>query len=283
MADLENFRRIPPPLAEYTARLRPYPPIRHSQATDYIKTDKRFLIELLFNSDFDLALFERFVWNSPIHIAEYAVSSGDTSRIFMVDSRIPDHGTLDDVWKWAKEELPRIQAAIAIECPVYVPAAVRCLIELTPGGRVGVFSPPLPIRMHGNDSFPAINRVLQATGDWLSPYLAKCETDTDFKEAMMFCGQALGIEGANQWANLYRTYEVIADRFGGAGGIVNKLKGCPMNDVERFKRTANHQEAIGAFSRHARANCQPPPNPMPFNVAVQFVLGLMACWFKSGE
>jgi hypothetical protein len=57
---------------------------------------------------------------------------------------------------------------------------------------------------------------------------------------------------ARAGANLYRTYEVIADRFGGDDGVVNKLKGCSNNELERFKRTVNHQEAIGAFSRHAR-------------------------------
>jgi hypothetical protein len=283
MDELENFRRIPPPLPEYTVRVRFSHPVRQSRATDYIKTDKRFLIELLFNSDIDLAVFERFIVKSPIRISEYAISGQETSRIFMIDSRIPNDGTLEDVWKWAKEELPGIQAAISVECPNYHPAIVRCLIELFPGGKVAAIPPPLPVKVHGTDSAPVINRILHGSEDFLNPYLRKCDTDKDFKEAMMYCGQALGFEGASQWASLYRTYEVIADRFGGDEGIINKLKGSSKNELERFKRTVNHQEAIGAFSRHARVNYQPPPNPMPFDTAVRFVLGLMGFWFRSGE
>jgi hypothetical protein len=105
MADPENFRRIPPPLPEYTCRLKLYPQVRQRRATDYVKTDKRFLIELLFNSDIDLAIFERLVLYSPIRIAEYAVSAQDHSRTFMIDSRIPNDATQGDVWKWSKEEL----------------------------------------------------------------------------------------------------------------------------------------------------------------------------------
>lgn len=133
------------------------------------------------------------------------------------------------------------------------------------------------------DDVLGIYRILQSNNDLTGPYLKKCEQDKDFSEAMMYCGQALGLPGANQWANLYRTYEVIADRFGGDAGIVNQLKACSKNDLDRFKRTVNHQEAIGGFSRHARLNCQPPPNPMPFQTAVGFVLGLVASWFNSGR
>ncbi|HEY9139524.1 MAG TPA: hypothetical protein VIN93_01445 [Bryobacteraceae bacterium] len=242
------------------------------------------MVELLFNSDIDLDLFERFILNSPIRIAEYATTSEGPSRTFVTDSRIPSDATQNDVWAWAKEELARIQAAISIECPGYHPATVRCLIDLlAEGGRVALINPPLTVRVHGTDSKPAINRILQSNNDFLNPYLHKSATDSDFKEAMMYCGQALGFEGANQWANLYRTYEVIADRFGGDDGVIGKLKNCSRNELERFKRTVNHQEAIGAFSRHARLKHQPPPNPMSFDGAVGFVLGLMASWFYSEE
>lgn len=282
MGELANYRRIPPPLPDYTCRLQLYPRVRHRRATDYIKTDQRFLIELLFNSDIDLAIFERFIMYSPIRIAEYAESSNDHSRTFMVDSRISDDASQADVWKWSKEELSRIQAAIAIEWPDYQPATVRCLIELFPGGKVAAIPPPLPVKMHGTDSAPAIYRIVQGTADLLNPYLHKCDTDKDFKEALMYCGQALGFEGATQWSNLYRTYEVAADRFGGDAGLVDNLKGCSKSELERFKRTVNHQETIGAFSRHARLNYQPPPNPMSFDTAGRFVLGLMSAWLLFG-
>jgi hypothetical protein len=282
MGELENFRRIPVPPADYTARMFLQPPIRRRRALDYVKTTKRFLVELLFNSDVDLALFERFIVNTPIRMTEYATGQ-ECSRIFISDSRVPDNANQEDVWRWAHEELPRIQAAISIQSSAYHPAKVRGLIEFFPGGKVGAIPPPLPVRVVGANQMPALIATLQSNSDFLSPYVQKSESDSDFKEAMMYCGQALGFEGATQWANLYRVYEVVADRFGGHDGIVNELKVCSKNGLDRFKRTVNHQEAIGAFSRHARLNYEPPPNPMAFETAVRFVLDLMAAWFCSGK
>ncbi len=281
--DPENFHHIPLPPPGLQLRMEARPPIRKSRARDYIKSDKPFLIELLFRRDIDLALFEKFVSNSPIRIAEYKGLQQGPSRIFITDSRISDNATEDHLWKWAEEELPKVQAAIAVECPFYAPAIVQGLILLFPGGEARSTRLPVLVRNPSISDVPLTKRILESPNDPLCPYLLKWEHDKDFSEAMMYCGQALGFPGANQWANLYRAYEVIADRFGGDDGIVNCVRACSRNELERFKRTINHQEAIGAFSRHARLNCQPPPNPMRFETALEFVLGLIAFWLKSGQ
>jgi len=200
--DAENFRRIPLPPPEIQVRMQAHPPVRQSKSRDYIKADKPFLIELSFWRDIDLALFERFIKDTPLRIAEYRGGQEGPSRIFIVDSRIPDDATQDHLWKWAEEELPKIQAAIAIECPTYVPALVRGLILLSTGGLVRSTRPPLDVRVPRIDQVPAIYQILQSNNDLTGPYLSKCEKDKDFSEAMMYCGQALGLPGANQWANL---------------------------------------------------------------------------------
>ena len=282
--DTENFYRIPLPPPEIPIRMEGRPPIRRSKATNYIKSDKPFMVELLFRRDLDLALFEKFISNSSLRVAEYKSPQQQAqSRTFVVDSRVPDDAKEDDLWKWAEQELPKIHAAIAVECPFYVPPIVRGLILLFPGGEVRSTRPPLDIRVPSVSDLPVFHRILEASHDPLKPYLQKWEHDNDFSEAMMYCGQALGLPGANEWANLYRAYEVVRDHFGGDDGIINRIKACSKSELERFKRTVNHQEAIGAFSRHARLNCQPPPHPMPFEFAVEFVLRLMASWFKSGQ
>jgi hypothetical protein len=93
----------------------------------------------------------------------------------------------------------------------------------------------------------------------------------------------MGFAGSKEWANRYRAFEVLADKFGGDKEIPKRLPVCSRNDVERFTRTFNHQEAIGTFSRHARQNCQPPANPMSFDEAVAFIIMLLKAWLESGD
>jgi hypothetical protein len=284
MDDILNYRSIPPapqfqPMIVTRAGVKP----RRSRVLDYVKTDKRFLLELRFNRDIDLALFERLILNSPLRCAEYAAAKGADPRIFLIDSRISNEAMIDQVWKWANEELPRVQAAVAIECPEYQPAICLAVVDLNyPQGGIATTPPPVTVKMLQADRFPELDRILQSNGDFLDSYLAKCAADDDFAEAMMYCGRALGVPHANEWANLHRAYEVIADHFGGHEGIVRQLKGCSKNELERFKRTVNHQEAIGAYSRHARMRCAPPPKPMDFITAVKLVLQIMAVWMRCG-
>jgi hypothetical protein len=282
MEDTTNYRGIPAvPQFQPMVTTRVGVSLRQSRALDYVKTDKRYLLELQFNRDIDLAFFERFILGSSIRIAEYAEQHHAGSRIFLVDSRIRNDATVNDVWKWADEELSRIQAAVAIGCPEFQPAICVAVVDLNfRGGGIATAPPIVTIKMPRIDRFPEIDRVLQSTGDLLNPYIAKCSVDHDFSEAMTYCGRALGIPGADEWANLYRAYEVVADHFGGDDAIVHKLKGCAKNKLEHFKRTVNHQEAIGGVSRHARLHHTPPPNPMDFVAAVKLVLDIMAAWLR---
>lgn len=285
MSDPKNYRGIPQPISDPFVRVELKPPIRLSRSLNYIKTDKRYLAELRFHSDVDLALFEKFVLGSSIRLIEYRADSENQSRLFVTDTWTSEDGRGDDVvWQWVDEELPRIGTAIATSYPHFVLPMCRCVVDLNNGdGRMAAIlrSQVKPMDL---TNLSSVNTVLQDnSGHLLQPYLAKCGADADFREAMMYCGRALSFESANTWANLYRAYEVTTDRFGGHDGVVNNMRFCSKNQLERFKRTANHQEAIGAFSRHARLRYEPPPNPMDFNEAVEFVLSLVRAWQESGQ
>jgi Putative PD-(D/E)XK family member, (DUF4420) len=56
---------------------------------------------------------------------------------------------------------------------------------------------------------------------------------------------------------------------------------CSKKDWNRFRRSANHQEAIGRFSRHARSKAQPPPDPMSEHESCMFIRGLAGSWILS--
>ena len=53
-----------------------------------------------------------------------------------------------------------------------------------------------------------------------------------------------------------------------------------VSDKERklFKQTADHQDASGGESRHARNKQQPPKSPMPIDQARTMIGKLVAAW-----
>lgn len=276
---VRNIKNIPAPVSDVSCTITHSTPVRVSKSLDYIKTDKRWLVELRFNSNYELALFERFLIGTPMRLAEYQGKHDRSPRYFVIDSRIPDNATGDEVEKWMSEELPSVSAAMAIHFPMFLPPTIWCFVdveELAKGK--GPWRKGEMALILGTNSDPIVMALLKDGTDLISPYIAKCSSDADFREAAMYCGQALGFRGGNPWANLYRSFEIVADRFGGDAGISEGLKCCSKTKISRFTRTLNHQEAIGKFSRHARLNTVPPPEPMSFEESVEFVLALLKAW-----
>jgi hypothetical protein len=284
MDELENWTRIPPRISQATAGVE-YSHIRigFGPVLDYVKTDRRYLVELEFPGKIEIALFARFLSSTSIRLSFYSPSGASNPRIFMSHPGVDDSSSSNDVWRWACEEMARIQSAIAMEFPYYSPGKVVSVAERLPNGSIRVSSGVHPVKVYGTSNIPTIDRLLNTTPATLAHHLKKCTDDLDYREAAMYVGHALGFAGANEWANLYRAFEVVKDRFGGDKEIIEHLSVCSKNDIERFTRTVNHQEAIGAFSRHARLNHQPPPNPIGFDEAVEFILALLKAWLESGQ
>jgi hypothetical protein len=284
MGDPQNYKGIPQPVSDFFVTVKLQPSRRYGRSLDYVKTDRRYLIELRFHSEVDLALFEKFIQHSPVRLIEYQTKDDRQSRFFVTDSRMKDDGGWEAAWRWVYEELPRSGTAIAIHFPQFVLPECRCIIDLQhENGHIAAMPPPVNVRIVGTVNLPSLDALLTDTsGRLLHPFLAMCDNDADFREAVMYCGQALRLGNENPWASLYRAYEVVADRFGGDKVITTDIGLCSQRQLERFKRTLNHQEAIGAFSRHARSDHAPPPDPMVLNEALEFVLALVREWQRPG-
>jgi hypothetical protein len=274
-----NYRNIPEPLGEIRVRVTLGRPPRFSRPFDYVKTDHSFMVELVFNSDLDLAMFEKVIQGSTLRFYEYP---GSPSRIFVTDDRLPRPCTRTEIDRWVDLELHRINAAVGLRCPGYLGARCRSVVELFPDGRSGPsteserFSPP-PMDMDQE-----WNSIRALGGPLLDDYLEKVEADPDFAEAMALMGQALAIEGAQPWSNLYRAYEIIAQHVGGKHKLSSR-GWCTQDELSLFTRTVNHQKAIGSFSRHARQKGDPPPTPMRFREAKRFVLRLVQSWLDENS
>ncbi len=277
--EVRNIRDIQSPVSDVSCSVILSPPLRLNRCLDYIKTDKRWLIELRFNSNYEIALFERFIIGTPIRFVEYQGRYDRSPRYFYIDSRIPNSATREIVVRWMREQLPCISAAMAIHFPRFLPPTIRCIVDVAEALKgKGPWCESEMALIHGTSSTPIIRRLLEDGTDLISPYLAMCAADGNFREAAMYCGQALGFRGGNPWMALYRAFEVVCDNFGGDAGVVECLSCVSKKQIDRFTRTINHQEAIGQFSRHARSKAVPPPEPMSFEEAVEFVLVLLRAW-----
>ena len=261
MKDLSNFQNIPNPVGEPSVRMELLANLRYCKIVNYVKTGERYLMDLVFSSNIDFAIFVKFIQGSSIRLTEYRSDTDARVRILVTDSRIGDDDW-DQAWKWVNQELPLIGAAIAIYFPDFVLPTCRCVVDLhNPGGGKAAMAPPVPTKMVGKAGITnALALLKEFTGDDFNLFLAKCDADQDFKEAASYTGCALTLGSANSWANLYRAYEVVADRFGGEDSITKTHLFCSVNQLNTFKRTVNHQEAIGAFL--GMPDSRPPRHPI---------------------
>lgn len=277
-----NYRNILEPVGAITIRVTVTRPTRYPRPLDYVKTGHRFIVELVFNGDIDLAVFERAVDGSPIRLFEYRSSTpGGMTRLFVTDDRLPRSCEETEMWRWIDLELPRVNCAVALKCPSYHAAEFKALIELFPDGRSAPQTRWKRIKVHALEWDPEIDRALSFEGMQLSRYLDKSEADPNFTEAMMFVGRSLTFEDAQPWADLYRAYEIIAHHAGGQHRLVTGSQWGAESEHRLFRQTVNHQKAIGVFSRHARTQTDPPKDPMSFESARRFMLRLMDAWLLS--
>lgn len=105
--------------------------------------------------------------------------------------------------------------------------------------------------------------------------LAVAETNHDVAEVL----EILGRPEPPNFAELYKIDEII--KSGGQLAAVLQSAGISDQERKRFKQTADHQDASGADSRHARNKQQPPKNPMPIDQARAMINKLVAAWLDS--
>jgi hypothetical protein len=126
--------------------------------------------------------------------------------------------------------------------------------------------------LHGTSSYASIRSFLEGR-ESLSSLLSKADSNADVQEAFFFLGAS-----GNVWANLYKVSEIVEKSMGGRSSDLFRKNLCTRTEWNRFRRTANHQEATGVLSRHARTNQDPPLDPMAPDVAKLFIIELLKQW-----
>jgi hypothetical protein len=123
--------------------------------------------------------------------------------------------------------------------------------------------------------YPAIADFLNSDAAPINSILPAMKSNKDVQDALFY----LGADG-NVWANLYKVTEIVAESIGGEKAVFQN-EWCPRTAWKRFRRTANHQEAIGRFSRHARLQAEPPTDPMTDAEARLFAGALVKKWIDA--
>ena len=265
---LQNIKYVVPAVRNVRAKSNTSAFTRRAPKLDYAKARQRWWIHVDFNSDIDLYIFENTVSGSEVRLVELK------DLFYVEDPRIPDTADMGEASRLAETIIAQLNGATQILCPHFLGVRIESMIELLDNGTGrGIVS--YPITLHGSSTYPDIETFLKGPSAPITSILAAMNLNTDVQEALYY----LGAEG-NAWANLYKACEVVEDHAGAAKAMFQS-GWCSRSAWERFSRTANHQEAIGRFSRHARSQVEPPPDPMTVSEARRFVAELVSHWIRS--
>jgi hypothetical protein len=90
----------------------------------------------------------------------------------------------------------------------------------------------------------------------------------------------LSASDAMTWVGLYRIREVIEDDVGGRH-VLEKQGWGSVDDLKRFKHSANSVQVGGDKSRHGKEPQLPPKNPMTSAEAEAYVKCIVQAWLAS--
>lgn len=241
---------------------------RLSQNLDYAKARQRWWIQVRFNSDVDLMILEKAITGSEIRLVQLE------DKFYLEDQRIPDTADIGEAYRLAECVLAQVNGATQVLCRHFKGAQCECMVELL-GNGTGRGIAKFEMVVHGISDYPAIEFFLKGGPAPIRAMLSVWKSEKDIQDALFY----LGAEG-NIWANLYKACEIVEDHVGTSKLLLDK-GWCPESEWKRFRRTANHQEAIGLFSRHARSKTVAPTDPMSVTEAKYFVGGLVSSWIQS--
>jgi hypothetical protein len=267
---LRNIRRIVPAVRNIRVQVSNSTITRSGPKLNYAKANQRWWIHVEFNSNIDLYIFEKALKDSEVRLVELC------SAFYIEDPRIPDEADMAQAAHLADTFVAQLNGATRLLCPQFNGARKESMVELFEDG-TGRGIADVELHLHGTSDFPEIQAFLAGETAPIRSILHCLKSNEDVQEALYY----LGAEG-NAWANLYKVSEIVEDHAGRSQAIAKK-GWCSKSEWARFRQTANHQEAIGRFSRHARSRAVPPLNPMSIVEARLFAGKLVKRWLESLE
>ena len=263
-----KVRNIVLPIVDPRVSVSTPPLVWPRNRLSYVNAKQRWWVCVRFGSDADALIFKKVIEGSSIRLVEFE------GNFYIEDPLIPDSASMDAPDRYAQEELPCLNAAVNLLCPQYVPARFHCGVELFSQG-YGQSIVSVGAVQLGKSQPDAIAEFLRQSNTHFAGIRDLWMRNADVREALFYFGS-----GGNPWSNLYKLTEIIEDYCEGESELLGRSR-CSRSAWDRFRRTANHQEAIGRFSRHARSAVEPPPNPMSVEEAQSLARDLLQGWIHE--
>jgi hypothetical protein len=266
--ELQNIRYVVPAVRSFRSKVNTTAITRRAPKLNYAKARQRWWVHIECNSDIDLYIFEKALSGSEIRLVELE------DEFYVEDPRIPDAANMGEATRLAETIVAQLNGSTRVLCQQFNGARIESLVELLENGTGrGIVSYAMAVP--GESDFPSIAAFLNGEAVPINIILPMLKSDRDVQEALFYLG-----DESNVWGNLYKATEIVEDRVGDARALFQS-GWCSRGEWERFRRSANHQEAIGRFSRHARSQAAPPPDPMTVTEARIVVSKLIGNWIRS--
>ena len=128
------------------------------------------------------------------------------------------------------------------------------------------------VRMTDSNGNVVEYRPADAAIDWVQSAMSN--------EAVFNVLKIMSPKNEMDWVNLYRIYEIVVNDVKGLGEIVRR-EWATKKAINRFKRTANHPDAVGLHARHGFLKEAPPERPMLLSEARALVETIVHGWLRE--
>jgi len=159
--ELINIRQVVPAVRQI--RVKTGNPVRQRRAPklSYAKARQRWWIQVQFNSDLDLMIFEKAVAGSEIRLVEL------NDCFYLEDPRITDTAEMGEAFRLAESLLAQVNGAVQVSCRHFQSARFESMIELSENGTLADrFEVSVEVMVRRLHDFGGLN------GDW-APVLTR--------------------------------------------------------------------------------------------------------------
>lgn len=242
---------------------------RAARELPWVEARQRWWLRLRFKIDLDLVIFEHVLRGSILRFIEFQGSH------YLEHPEIPDWAEFNHAYSLAQAALARLNGRLKLSCPPFRGVILENLAELFESGTGREGAPPFIMLPPTTSDINTIIEVFRCEPSQLFLPIPLLGGDPNIQEALFYLGSE-----DNGWFELYKAGEIVSDSVGGVDAIVQK-GWCSKKAWKRFTRTANHQDATGGLSRHARSKEQSPPDPMTLLEAQRFLTCIVGRWVRS--
>lgn len=181
----------------------------------------------------------------------------------------------------ARELATAVSGVARLQLGALQPVEVGAVVQFREDGTENTFISPPPATLQLRGLLTSLI-VRRADGTVETHYPADHGPDW-VKAALQYevVARALRLRDAGclEWVDLYRLYEVIESDV-----PLNEMKAkgwVTGREIERFKRTANSQRAIGDKARYGKDPYEPPKDPLLLGKARALVDSILKYWLEE--